>query len=330
MFTISIGIGSSSSASARTNKGRSIIDFPDSFVVIDVETTGLDPAYDSLLEVSALKVENGQIIDRFVSLLQPPYFDHVSSFIEELTGITTEMVKTAPPEETVLKKFFDFIGNSILVGHNVNFDVNFLYDKGAAYDLILKNDFIDTMRISRKVFPEQHHHRLFEVASYLGISPETAHRAEADTETTLQCFLGLKSHVLSKMSLSDFQSGFKGYPGYKRANHLTRKNELDAITAETTEFDETHPLYGKVVVFTGTLSRMTRKEAFQIVANLGGIPSDSLSKKTNYLVVGNEEFASSVKNGQSSKMMKAESYRAKGVDILTISENTFFDLVESD
>ena len=71
---------------------------------------------------------------------------------------------------------------------------------------------------------------------------------------------------------------------------------------------------------------MTRKEAFQEVVNQGGIPSDSLTKKTNFLVVGNKEFAKSVKDGKTSKMKKAESYRLKGEDIAVISEGSFFDM----
>ena len=313
----------------RDNKGHSVIDFPDSFVVIDIETTGLDPTYDKLLEVSALRVENGEIVERFVSLSKPPHFSRVPDFIVDLTGITTEMIQGAPAEETVLQGFFGFIGTSVLVGHNVNFDINFLYDHGETYGFSLRNDFVDTLRIARRLFPDQHHHRLSDVSSYLDINFVPTHRAESDTEATLHCFFAMKSRVLSEWSLTDFQSHFKGYQGYERAKYLARRESLSSVVAETADFDETHPLYGKNVVFTGALSRMTRKEAFQIVANLGGNPSDTLNKKTNYLVVGNEDFVSSVKNGKSSKMLKAESYRAKGADILTISENTFFDLVES-
>lgn len=308
----------------RENKGKSLVEFPLDFTVIDVETTGLDPRYDLILEVAALRVRDGSVVDRFVSFSKSPDFDQVPDYITEITGITTDMIESAPDEKVVLTDLHKFLGDDLLIGHNVNFDINFLYDSLSYYDLVLKNDYIDTLRIARRFFTQYDHHRLSEVCSYLDIPVDRVHRSEADTELTLQCYLALKDRVLSEMSLSDFQQRFKGY------NHEKQKayyNALASVVAETTDFDESNPLYGKTVVFTGALSKMSRKEAFQLVANLGGTPSESLNKKTNYLVVGDEEFASSVKNGKTAKMIKAESYRLKGLDIITISEGVFFDMV---
>lgn len=85
---------------------------------------------------------------------------------------------------------------------------------------------------------------------------------------------------------------------------------------------------GKTVVFTGTLERMQRKEALALVAQCGGIPANSITKATNILVVGNLEFAASVKGGKSNKIKKAEEYVSLGLDITVISEKTFFDMLE--
>lgn len=308
----------------REHKGGSLVEFPFDFTVIDVETTGLDPRYDMILEVAALRVRGGAVVDRYVSLSKSPGFCRVPDFITEITGITTQMVEAAPGEEKVLPELFEFLGDDLLIGHNVNFDINFLYDGLSRYDRVLKNDYVDTLRLARRYFTQYDHHRLQEVCSYLGIPVDSVHRSEVDTELTLRCYLALKDKILSEMSLSDFQQRFKGY---NREKYKAYHNALASIVAETSDFDESNPLFGKTVVFTGALSKMSRKEAFQLVANLGGTPSDSLNKKTNYLVVGDEEFASSVKNGQTSKMVKAESYRLKGLDIVTISEAVFFDMV---
>lgn len=308
----------------REHKGKSLVDFPLDFTVIDVETTGLDPRYDMILEVAALRVRDGSVVDRFVSFSKAPGFYQVPEFITEITGITTDMIESAPDEKNVLTDLHEFLGNDLLIGHNVNFDINFMYDGSARYGLVLENDFIDTLRLARRFFTQYDHHRLSEVCSYLDIPVGRVHRSEADTDLTLQCYLALKDRVLSEMSLSDFQQRFKGY---SREKYKAYHNSLASVVAETSDFDESNPLYGKTVVFTGALSKMSRKEAFQLVTNLGGIPSDSLNKKTNYLVVGDEEFASSVKNGQTAKMIKAEAYRLKGLDIVTISEEVFFDMV---
>ena len=73
---------------------------------------------------------------------------------------------------------------------------------------------------------------------------------------------------------------------------------------------------------------MSRRDAYQLVLNLGGIPEDTITKKTDFLVVGNTDFAASIKNGKTNKMKKADMYRAKGQDILTLSENTFFQMLQ--
>ena len=108
---------------------------------------------------------------------------------------------------------------------------------------------------------------------------------------------------------------------------LNRDLNAEGITATVDEIDDTNPIYGKTVVFTGALSSMGRKEALQIVANLGGIPADSITAKTNYLVIGAADFVKSVKDGKTTKMKKAEALRLKGADIATISETAFFDLI---
>ncbi len=316
----------------RECKGRSIIAFPEEYVVIDTETTGLDCEFCDIIEIAALRFSRGQLIDQFTSLVRPRCCRRLNSdnqwveyyvddFISSLTGITNEMLENAPDPETVIPKFQKFIGDSILIGHNVNFDINFLYDAVDKHTSShLSNDFIDTLRVSRKVFPQLQHHRLSDIAAACQVIQAEAHRAEADCLITAACYERIKQIVLSEYTEDEFMKQFKHQSHY----HQT----LASITATTDSVDETNPLFGKVVVFTGALSKMERKAAFQIVANLGGIPKDSITSQTNYLVIGNEEFAKTVKNGKTGKMRKAEEYQKKGQEILILSENAFFDMVE--
>lgn len=322
----------------REFKGNSIIALPTDYIVIDTETTGLDYEYCHIIEVSAVKYSNGECVDRYSSLVKPPlsrtYFplrnngtgewveEYVDSFITDLTGITNDMLANAPTPDVVLPAFLDFIGDAILVGHNVHFDINFLYDAVEDHcNAALRNDFIDTLRIARKIFPEMEHHRLADIAVSCNVLQPQAHRAEADCIVTAECYQVMRSMILSQYTETEFQKLFK----QKSRRYY---DSLANVVATTDEIDDTNPLYGKVVVFTGALSSLTRKNAFQIVANLGGIPEDAITRKTNYLVIGSTDFIQSVQNGKTKKMQKAESYRMKGSEISIISENAFFELIK--
>lgn len=99
------------------------------------------------------------------------------------------------------------------------------------------------------------------------------------------------------------------------------------IVGDSSKFDENNPLFGKIVVFTGTLERMTRRDAMQVVADLGGINGDTVTKKTNYLVLGNNDMCASIKDGKSTKQKKAEKYILDGADLAIISEDVFYDML---
>lgn len=312
----------------RNEKGKSMIAFPDNYIVIDIETTGLDFEYSKIIEIAAIRYVDGVERDSFSTLVQPtPYYEtengekklkYIPEFITDLTGITNDMLKAAPSESEIIFKFMDFIGDTTLVGHNVGFDINFLYDAAQRSQLVLKNNYIDTLRIARKLYPDMKHHRLSDIAQKLNI-PTPEHRALSDVLTTAQCFYKMIQTIEQNQGREAFIKSFKKQT-IDYAQFIAELVPSDCV-------DETNPFYGKVVVFTGTLSTMTRKQALTVVSNLGGIPANSVTAKTNFLVIGNEEFASSVKNGKTNKMCKADALKASGKDIETISENTFFQMI---
>lgn len=174
----------------RPGKGKSVIAFPDDYVCIDLETTGLRPTGDWIIEFAAYRVRDGTVTDRFVSFVRPGEIHKVSSFITKLTGITKEMVADAPLPGDILPELFEFIGNDMILGHHTSFDVNFLYDGAVKAGLEpIGNDFTDTMRISRKKNKDCiPNHKLGTLANYLGIDVTTAHRAAADVVTTIRCY----------------------------------------------------------------------------------------------------------------------------------------------
>lgn len=299
----------------RKFKGKSLIDFPDNFTVIDIETTGLSSQWDEIIEISALKCENWSIVKDYTTLIKP--VNPIDEYITTLTGITNEMLKNERSIEDVLPEFFSFIGNDILIAHNANFDINFLYDNAILTGQMLTNDFVDTMRISRLLRRDEPHHRLKDLCIRYNIKNNNAHRALSDCNATFKCFQCLKDEFFER---SDSVSSII----------LRHPLKASDIIPENIEPDKDNALYGKTCVFTGTLEKMTHKEAMQIVVNIGGFVGDSVTKKTNYLILGNKDYCTQIKDRKSSKHKKAEKLKLEGFDIEILPENVFYDLINSD
>ena len=175
----------------RIFKGQSLFAFPDDYTVVDIETTGLSSGECEIIEVSALQYRDEVLIGTFSSLIKPT--ESISPFITALTGITDDMVKDAPDIQKVMGEFYDFVGKDILIGHNVNFDVNFLYDNLWLHNgLVLDNAFVDTLRLARKALPHLTNHKQTTVAAYYGITTDGAHRALRDCEICNAVYINLK------------------------------------------------------------------------------------------------------------------------------------------
>lgn len=305
----------------RPDKGNSLIDFPANFTIIDIETTGLDPQYCEIIELSAIRVRNGESVDTYSTLVKAVY--GVDSYVTYLTGITNEMLKSAPKINEILPEYIEFLGDDILVGHNVHFDINFIYDNAVTIlEKSLTNNFIDTLRLSRKLLPNLNSHRLLDMAKHYSINVDVSHRALSDCFTTLAVFNALKGEYFERYSsVEEIQSLFK--PLQYRLDFLN-------IKASTDDFDESHPFFNKQCVFTGALEKMKRTDAMQLVVNIGGKVADSVTKKTNFLVLGNNDFCKSIKDGKSNKQKKAEAMKLSGADIEIISEQVFYDMVEQE
>lgn len=314
----------SNAQTIRESKGRSIIAFPDTYCVIDVETTGRSPQWDHIIEVAALKISDGQEAGRFSSLIQPPSMPggaFVDDFIAALTGITDEMLESAPFAPDVLAEFASFVGDTPVVGHYVGFDINFLYDSFDRYlDRPFFNDYIDTLRVARKLHPEMSHHRLADLVDHFGVTHNEVHRAMGDVEATAECFARLKDEVLERYgSEGEFQKAFQ-----LGGSHSVKASD---IQGDTQKIDEDSPIFGCACVFTGKLEKFTRAEAMQIVADLGGINQDGVTKTTRYLILGNNDYCASIKDGKSNKQKKAEKWVLKGTGIEILPESVFYDML---
>jgi len=152
----------------------------ESFVAIDVETTGLFAKYDRIVEICALKYEKLNLTEKFVSLVNPGC--RVKPDAAAVNNITDGMLKDAPPFKAVADKLLGLIGNSTVVCHNAPFDISFLeaeFDRAGKYFICLYADSLDA---ARRMFPSLHSHRLQAVLNHIGHARPADHRAEADCE----------------------------------------------------------------------------------------------------------------------------------------------------
>lgn len=171
----------------------------DTYVVFDIETTGLSSVDDRIIEIAAVKVHKGEIVDRFESFVNP--HRTISPKIQQLTGITNEMVKDAPELDEVLVRFRAFVGDAVLVAHNARFDTGFL---AVNYRRIgqepLASPVLDTLELARALYPNLRNHRLNTLCEKFGIPLVQHHRAVYDAEAT--------GYLLWKMLLDAKERGY--------------------------------------------------------------------------------------------------------------------------
>ncbi len=159
-------------------------------VVFDIETTGLDDQTDQIIELGAVKIDNGNIIEKFSTFVKPT--KSIPREVSNLTGITNAMVKNAPPIEFVIRDFYDFTRGCVLSGHNIiGFDIKFIKREGENVGLDFDNDLIDTLNEARVARLKISRFNLGTVTKALGISLEGAHRAWNDAFATAQVLLKL-------------------------------------------------------------------------------------------------------------------------------------------
>ena len=287
------------------------------YCVLDTETTGLSAYYDEIIEVALLRVRNNEIVATYSQLIKPNY--DIDPFITMLTGITNKMVKDMPSISEVKDNILSFIGDDIIVGHNTPFDRRFLI---AGLQVDLPNRYMDTFQFSRKLYPDLNHHRLSDMTQLLGLH-NNEHRALSDCISTKELYDCIKYTMASKgLTIEDL------WPKRQYARRYKGGIDIHSIVPETVEIDEDSFFFNRHVVFTGKLEKMLRKDAMQLVVNLGAVLDGTVTTKTNYLILGNNDYNAILKGNKSSKHKKAEKLKLDGQDIEIIDELTFYDLLD--
>ncbi len=181
-------------------KGKRIDFHSGNYVVFDLETTGLVPGTDRIIEISGIKVLGDNVSEEFSTLVNPGI--RIPYAATRVNGITDKMVQDAPSIQEALTDFLEFAGDLVLVGHNIHtFDTNFVYDS-ALMDLDRKfqNDYVDTLYLSRSCLPQLRQHKLSDIATHFGISTDGAHRALADCHMNYLCYVELGKLYTQKLA----------------------------------------------------------------------------------------------------------------------------------
>ena len=247
-------------------KGQSI---HDTCVVFDIETTGFGPVNDQIIEIGAVKVVNGQIVDKYSTFVNPDI--PIPYHITQLTSITDEMVMDSPKIDVILPEFLEFCGDAILVAHNASFDVGFINKK--AEFLGIETDFtvVDTVGIARLLLPHLSRFKLNVVAKELGISLENHHRAVDDAGATAEIFVKFIEMLEEK--------------------GVTTLEDLEAMNVMTPEMIKKLPTYHAILLAkndTGRINlyKMVSMSHIDYYQRRPRIPKSLLQKNREGLILG--------------------------------------------
>lgn len=311
------------STSAKVPQIYSEFIMPNIAIIVDLETTGLDANYDQIIEIGAIKIdlESGEIIDKFQTFSLPEsnyVFEEegdvdedgfivspfkLDPFIINLTGITDEMLIGAPSNANAVESFFKFADSYPIWAYNAQFDSKFLNQHIDEHRSLR-----DILVVARKTFPELKNHKLSTVANHLNISIEGAHRALAD------CLIS-KEILIKGLQLQKLHPELVQYHNFKASDFIANEQGI---------------FYGKTIVFTGSLTAMSRETAADHASKYGFKIGSGVTKKTDYLVVGVQDLDKLAGHEKSLKHRKAEELIKNNFSIKIITESNFISMITSD
>ncbi len=292
------------------------------YIVLDIETTGFSAQNDDIIEIAMIKFENGEHTSSYKTFINPCC--RIPERITELTGICDTDVIEAPTIRNVIRDIASFMEDFIIVGHNVTFDLSFIQ---IAYYKSLKMEksfqYVDTLSIARNVFPEYVSHKLEFLKEKLNIAEGISHRAMND----VLCTNRLLNSCLSRISFP-LESMIETYHYKKPKSKRTfEKVSPTMMKPVSTDFNLAHSLYDKKIVFTGSCIN-SRECLMQMALDIGALVRTSVSSKTDYLVVGEQDIALVGDDGLSSKEEKAYALNESGKgNVQIINETTFLNLI---
>lgn len=224
------------------------------YVAFDLETTGLSPETDQIIEIGALKVKDGKVVDRFMEFVKPDKL--ISPAITSITGITNKMVADARDTENIIRDFVEFCEDYVLVGHNIMFDYKFCKLYAGKYGYPFEKKGVDTLKIARKVHKDFESKSLGALCEHYRITNQAAHRAYHDALATAKLYQCLAHYYEAQNTklFAPMQLMFK----QKKVQPITKK-QIDYITL----LCQYHGLCPK-----GDVGEMTRSEASKFIDSI--------------------------------------------------------------
>ena len=279
------------------NKWNTITRISD-YVVLDVETTGLKPGADKIIEIGMVKVSAGKPCAEFSSFVNPEI--PIPTRITKITGITNEDVATAPLFSSLSSQIVSFLGDSLILGHNVGFDLSFLIPTLESCGIHPSFTCLDTCALAKKAFPELPNHKLDTLIGALSLSNRQTHRALDDA----YCTLALFNKICEK------------YPDSPLLNAVYSC----CTPIETFSFSPVEqPLAGKQLFLTGTFT-FPYSAAKKLISAAGGSVTYNLSEQTDYLVYGFQDTQTEDSAQYEAALAIAHEMQDKGHGIQLINE----------
>ena len=297
------------------------------FITIDFETA--TARRDSPCEIGLTFVQSGQIVETKSWLIKPMY-DQFDYFNMAIHGIRPEHVADKPEFNELWAEIKPLIENKFLIAHNAGFDISVLRKTLEAYQIAFPTlNYSCSYIFSKRVWEGLPAYDLKTLCKINNIDLNH-HRAGADSKATAE--LTLKAFEIAGVSsIDDFPEKLKTtigqlyHDGYKpsETKRIYKAKDLTKIVGDPIKHNPDSIFYGRSVVFTGTLLSMVRAEAQQAIADVGGIIGNSVTKDTDFLVVGQQDYRVVGDDGMSSKQEKAVKLIEKGSTLEIISEDDF-------
>lgn len=222
-----------------------------SYVCFDLETTGLSPEKNEIIEIGAVKVSEGKVIDRFMHFVKPD--TPISDMVTGITGITNAMVADAGPTDRIIFDFIQFCGDYPVLGHNLMFDYRFMQRYAQKYYMEFEHKGVDTLKIARKVLTELPSKSLESLCEYYGIVNTAAHRAYHDALATAKLYQTLK-YYFSETQAALFEPEFL----------QVKKKKVQPATNRQKEYLNELIKYHKISI-NSDLESLTRSEASRLI-----------------------------------------------------------------
>ena len=291
-------------------KGQEWPDFISDYTMLDIETTGLNPYRDHVTELGAVKVRANKVVDEFSQLVVYPRSNHVPSFITKLNGITEDLLlKKGKPVKEAMTAFRTFIGDDIVIGYNVNFDLNFLYDLARKFHLPeLSNDYVDVLRLARVYYPHQHN-RLLDCIQRAGIAQVEQHHGLEDSLDTKKVYDDFRQHFTPEL--------------LQKAQGKLKNIDLLQDELEVWELGFRNPVNNKKIAFAPEVE-INGTEAAQMVNNMNGVAQAGVKADTDYLIMSDNGFFSK----SNPETLKAKEFNHAGSKIKRLSESYFLNMLD--